>query len=177
MPKPRQVNRLRLARQIDLEGAMVQPCSRCKQSGEECRILLGSMKCGSCTRKGYAGCDVRDVTDADFDKLDNESEKLEEQLRIAKDQKSSARAKIKRLKSQRAYLKSRREELIRRGLNNIEELERLEASERSSVPGLPSPSLNESTIMDDNPFQLSESDITAMLHFGAVGTSSTASPN
>ena len=39
---------------------------------------MGSKQYGYYTRKGYTGCDTRDITDADFDKLDKENKKLEE---------------------------------------------------------------------------------------------------
>ena len=138
---------------------------------------IGSSAFCTSDSKGYTGYDAWDITDTDFDKLDKESEKLEEQLRAAKDQKISVRAKIKRLKSQKEFLKGRRHELIRRGLNNIEEMEKTEAAERSNGSDLPLSPASESMMLDQDSFHFSESDITAMLQFGAAGTSLIASPN
>jgi hypothetical protein len=132
------ISRLRLADKINSLGVMVFPCSRCQQSGSECRVLPNSTKCGSCTRLGRP-CNVREVTDLQFDKIDREKERLDAEILKAQEEEEKLsnealvrRAKWRRLLKQKKFLKEREIELVRRGLSNVEELERVEEEEREA---------------------------------------------
>ena len=139
MSSRQSVNRLSLSKRINQLGKMVQPCSRCAQSKLECRLLLGSKKCGNCTRRGLK-CNARDVSDSDFAKLDREASRLDSEIRRSREDMESAMARWKRFERLREALKEKEMEMVRRGLDNIEELERIEEEERMEKQQSPPPS-------------------------------------
>ncbi len=91
---------------------------------------MGSKKCGNCTRRGLR-CDVRDVTDRDFEKIDKEASRLDAEIRKSREDMELAMARWKRFERLREVLKEKEIEMVRRGLDNIEELERVEDEERA----------------------------------------------
>ena len=125
------LNRLALSVRINSIGKIVYPCSRYQQSDSECKLLMGFQKCKNYTRKGIR-CDVRDMTKGHFKKIDKERERLKGKLQKFRKAIRKAIARIKRFERFREALSKREKDLIRRGLDNIEELERLKDEERAA---------------------------------------------
>ena len=123
-------NRLALSLRINNIGKIVHPYSRYYQSNSEYRLLISSQKCGNYTRKGIR-YNVRNVTKGHFKKIDKERERLEGKLQKSREAMRKAIARIERFERLREALSKREEDLIRRSLDNIEELERLEDEERA----------------------------------------------
>ena len=94
-------------------------------------MLIGSQKYGNYTRRGIR-CDVRNVTEGYFKKIDKEQERLEGELQKSRKAIREAIARIERFERLREALSKREEDLIRRNLDNIEELERIENEERAA---------------------------------------------
>ena len=131
---------------------MVHPCKRCKLSGEkECCTMSGSSKCSSCTRRGYSRCDVRDVANEDFDRINKERERLDAAILSARERKRNARADVKRLKAEKERLESRYCSLIHLAVNNLIESEERDEAERSKVDGPSTSSVN--GFSEEDPFQ------------------------
>jgi len=139
MPVARSTNRrIELSKLINSKGVTMRPCNQCQKSGLECRKSEHSKKCGNCVRRGYA-CDAAAVSASDIDKvlrerrrLDDEEERAREQMRLAMSQTRDAMAKLDRLEKLKRFLSTREGELIRRGVQDVEELERLEEEERQA---------------------------------------------
>ena len=70
------------------------------------------------------------MTEGYFKKIDKEREHLESKLQKSREAIREAIARIERFERLREALSKREEDLIRRSLDNIEELERLEDKER-----------------------------------------------
>ena len=94
-------------------------------------MLIGSQKYGNCTRKGIR-YDVRDITEGHFKKKNKKREHLEGKLQKSREAMREAMARMERFERLREALSKREEDLIRRNLDNIEELERLEDKERAA---------------------------------------------
>jgi hypothetical protein len=110
----------------------MSPCSKCKERGLECRVSLSSRKCGNCVRSGYR-CDAQEVSARDFEKIDKERARLRAEKLAARERRLVEEARIARLEKLEELLESREGEMIRRGVANIEELERLEEQERAEA--------------------------------------------
>src|SRR5438477_2337576 len=119
-----------LADQILRLGVVMHPCSRCSSSGGSCLVAQGSLKCSSCTRSGV-GCDVLEMpSGAQFDRIGREKRRLQAELDSEREALLKSLAKTARLEKQKASLERREADLLRRGVETVEELERLEESER-----------------------------------------------
>ena len=111
---------------------MVYPCSRCDKKSLEYRRILGKKKCSNCTRRGCV-CNVYDVTTSEVERISKEGDRLDSEIQKSFKAMREAMARMERFKRLRQVLKERELEMIRRGLDNIEELERIEKEERDTV--------------------------------------------
>ena len=123
-------NRFALSLRINSIGKIIYLYSRYYRSNSECRLLISSQKYRNYTRRGLR-CDVRNVTKGNFKKIDKERERLEGKLQKSRKAIREAMARMERFERLRKALNKREEDLIRRGLDNIEELERIEDEERT----------------------------------------------
>ena len=71
------------------------------------------------------------MTEGHFKKINKERERLEGKLQKSREAIREAIARMERFERLREALSKREEDLIRRSLDNIEELERLEDEERA----------------------------------------------
>ena len=124
-------NRLALSSYINRVGDMGYPCSRYSRSGADCRRLLGQKKCGNCTRLGRP-CNIYEVSPSVLDKLAKEGERLDSEIRKIKEIRRENNARLDRFERFCNSFKAREAEVVRRGFNNIKELERTEEEERQS---------------------------------------------
>ena len=122
-------NRLALSSYINRVGDMGYPYSRYSHFGADCRRLLGQKKYRNCTRLGRS-CDIYEVSPSVLKKIAKEGERLDSEIRKIKEIRYENNARLDRFERLRDSFKTREAEVVRRGLNNIEELERTEEEER-----------------------------------------------
>lgn len=127
-----------LASRVSKQGvvAMVS-CTRCARSQKECRLSSLSRKCAECIRTGKK-CEPAEPV-VNFAGIDRALEKLEreeleaETLQVAAiEQLRLSQAKLQRLRKQKRFLKEREQRMFDKGLDDVEELERLEDRERAA---------------------------------------------
>ena len=124
-------NRLALSSYINRVGDMGYPCSRYSYSSANCRRLLGQKKYRNCTRLGRL-YNIYKVSLFILDKLAKEGEHLDLEIRKIKEIRRKNNIRLDRFERLRNSFKARKVKVIRRGFNNIEELERIEDEERQS---------------------------------------------
>src|SRR5713226_6432044 len=107
----------------------MSPCSRCASRGLSCIVSSDSRRCSECTRSNVK-CNVAGPSLADWAKLHREEERLtlEEEQTYAKEKAArqaadEAFAKIMRLRKQKKLLKEHGSEMLRHGLQTLDELE------------------------------------------------------
>ena len=93
--------------------------------------MLGQKKYGNCTRLGRP-YNIYEVSPFVLDKLAKEGERLDSEIRKIKEIRRKNNIRLDRFERLRNSFKAREAEVIRRGLNNIEELERIEDEERQN---------------------------------------------
>jgi len=115
----------------------MSPCNRCRPSGLVCKVSRDSKRCGNCVRRGYTDCDAKVISGDAFDRVDRERARLDEawnkerdRLRAAALEQRQALEKMERLERLRSFLDKREGEMIRRGVDSVEELEAIETEER-----------------------------------------------
>ncbi|KAK3896392.1 hypothetical protein C8A05DRAFT_48491 [Staphylotrichum tortipilum] len=147
------IQRATLAATIDELGFEVMPCSFCHSKGLRCKMLERSSRCGECVRRGRS-CDGSGVPVSALDRivaesrrLDSEEQDAEEALRaerlaLAEAQKASAEAqrrldeswaRLDRLRRQKRMLLSRGGDMVRRGLESLDEMEEADRREANAA--------------------------------------------
>ena len=124
-------NRLALSSYINRVGDMGYPCSRYSYSGVNCRRLLGQKKYRNYTRGGRP-YNIYEVSPSVLDKLAKEGERFDLKIRKIKEIRRKNDIRLDRFERLRNSFKARKAKVVRRGLNNIKELERIEDEERRS---------------------------------------------
>ena len=124
-------NRLALSSYINRVGDISYPYSRYSYSSVNYRRLLGQKKYGNYTRlrRPY---NVYEVSPSVLDKLAKEGERLDSEIRKIKEIRRINDIRLDRFERLRNSFKARKAKVIRRGLDNIEELERIEDEERQN---------------------------------------------
>ena len=125
-------NRIALGIFINKVGVMVYPYSRCDKKSLEYRRVLGKKKYSNCTRRGCV-CNIYDMTASEVKRISKEGNRLDSEIQKSFEAIREAIARIERFKRLRKVLKERKLEMIRRGLDNIEELERIKKEERDAA--------------------------------------------
>ena len=124
-------NRLALSSYINRVGDISYPYFRYSYSGADYRRLLSQKKYRNCTRlrRPY---NVYKVSPSIFNKMAKEGEHLDLEIRKIKEIRRKNNIRLDRFERLRDSFKAYKAEVIRRGLNNIEELKRIEDEERYS---------------------------------------------
>jgi hypothetical protein len=111
------------------------PCTHCHQRGYKCRFTSNSSKCGECICSNIS-CDVfvPSVLNLAWVKREEEhlaSKKMAAQMLVAEtaQQYINAHAHLKRLEMEQELLQLRGDEMVRRGLRTINELEAVKVVE------------------------------------------------
>ena len=125
-------NRIALGTFINKVGIIVYLYSRCDKNSLEYRRVLGKKKYSNYIRKGYV-CNVYDMTASEVERISKEGDRLDSEIQKSFEAIREAMARIERFKRFRKVLKERKLEMIRRKLNNIKELERIEKEERNAA--------------------------------------------
>jgi hypothetical protein len=115
--------RLELALLIEAHGFIMPSCSFCERLSRNCIVSSeDSTRCNECVRRG-GKCDVAGPSARDMASLLREQERL--------DQEDEATLnKLFRLRKQKKLLRDRASEMIRRGLQTLDELDAIEEKER-----------------------------------------------
>ena len=118
--------RLELARRVERCGFEMSPCSPCRRSGRRCIVSdADAARCSECVRSGRGNCDFSSNLPSlgDWASIDRQRRKL-------RDEEEEAMAKILRLRKQQRFLDDREQEMLRRGLESLDELDKAEEKER-----------------------------------------------
>lgn len=115
--------------------AMVS-CQYCAKKNLECRMSSLKKECGNCYRNGVKSCVPVEIPVPNFEKLDQELARLDQQESEADAAEAAAlqsllaaRAKKDRLRKQRKILKRREQQWVDKSGKFVEEIEALEAME------------------------------------------------
>ena len=90
---------------------------------------MGSSKYSNCIRRGLR-CDIRDVEADNFIRIDRKAARLEGKIEKMEQIRRDNDARLERFRRLRKALYERKLEIVRRGIKNIEELERIEDEKR-----------------------------------------------
>ena len=147
LPKSTKYRR-ELCLKIERRGLkMVYKCAACRKSGSDCVVSSDSKGCSSCVRKTIA-CDWRPFSEKDFEKVERERARLQEKASAGRALMRDAMAQIETAERLQRFLDKRESELVRRGLENVEELEKLEKEEELAKERAASSSLSEDPVVD-----------------------------
>jgi len=113
-----------LADKIQRIGVEVPSCSRCEKRGLQCLVAPDTSRCGECVRSKQK-CDVDGPSVADWENLEREERRLEEEER-------ETLAKLLRLGTQKRSLRQRAREMMKRGLSSLDELDAVERQEKEA---------------------------------------------
>ena len=124
--------RRRLAGRVSFRShLMPTPCSNCRRSKRDCKIDTSSGRCSACLSRN-SKCDLV-VSEKDWEKLDAEKSRLQRELDEIDERRSELDVRRLRLRKQLGLLTTREQEMLRRELSSIEELEKLEEEERQAA--------------------------------------------
>jgi hypothetical protein len=110
-------------------------CSNCERRGlSSCRAApADSSRCEACVRNNRSGCDVLGPSEAQLNSASLQFQRLEQELDFAEDEVERAQAKARRIRRSRRLLAEKIQRMVRRGIDSLEELERVEAEERAGA--------------------------------------------
>lgn len=134
--------RLALSQRISATGFEMPSCSRCEKKHTKCIVSDDSKRCSECVRVN-ARCDAGGPSISDWDKLEREERRLQEE-------EEEAMAKILRLRKQQRLFRSRAKDMLRRGLKTMDELDEVEEKERKEAEA-------KATLLHSPPATVSES--------------------
>ena len=99
-------------------------CSYCEGRGlESCEVSpQDSSRCAECVRLGRSRCDVQGVAPEELRRIAAQHQKLEDELQAAEE-------KVLRLRKQKRMWYEKMMRAVRRGIDSVEELDRIEREE------------------------------------------------
>ena len=115
-----------------LGTAVPMPCSYCEEHnlGKDCLVADSeSSRCLTCVRLNLSNCDVRGLSPDQLNKITLKHRRLEEELEAVEEEAQLLNAKILRLRKQKRMWYEKMMRAVRRGIDNVEELERVENEE------------------------------------------------
>ncbi|WXC47980.1 hypothetical protein QX201_007695 [Fusarium graminearum] len=131
-------NRKARAKVIEEEGYSVMPCNYCSKHKVKCWAKEGYDKCAQCTRRGRP-CDGKGMTlvAAEKRRLEREEEVAENDLIELQRQVNERLARLMRLRRQKRQLQERAEEMTRRDVETLDDLEALGTIKRRLIVNRP----------------------------------------
>lgn len=161
--------------------ATMPSCSYCKEKGrEQCQASpLDSDRCVWCVRDNQSRCDILGVSPSQLRSIADRHSRLERELEEAEERALAEQQKVQRLRKQKKLWFEKMMRAISRGIDNVEDLERVEreeaekerqSTERSSSSSSPSfdlpPGFVESwdTSYDNMPLSPSTLDMLGMIN-------------
>jgi hypothetical protein len=123
-------------------------CSACFRANHpSCVVAEGSSRCEFCISKKYSGCDFGGVSSQAFARVSQEKDRLDEEKEKAEADLLEALSRLQRLRRQEKHLREKAAEMVRRGCEDLDELERAEAAE---VAQSQEAALSEVQVLEDN---------------------------
>ena len=129
--------RLKLARKIETFGYEMVPCSRCVKQNRKCVYdHTESSRCAECIRAKLSCDGISDTWEAnvpresDWALIERQKQRLEEQEEAAAAAAQEASARVLRLRKQKKLLIRKEQEMARRGLKYLNELDEAERREK-----------------------------------------------
>lgn len=105
-------------------------CSSCESRKVPCLASeKDSSRCADCVRYKRGNCDFQGLSPAQMQKLVAQHSVAEAELETAEEELEAVAAKVRRLRQQRRLWSDKIAQAMRRGLDTIEELDRVEAEE------------------------------------------------
>jgi hypothetical protein len=137
-------------------GKLVEmpPCSFCKDQGlSNCKASdADSARCFECVRLNKPYCDMNPLTPQQLRRIGTQHQKAESELEAAEEELEKASAKVRRLRRQKKLWFEKMMRAVARGIDNVEELERVERLEAEQLqkttgaPPIPSEDLDPALI-------------------------------
>ncbi|TQV92552.1 hypothetical protein IF1G_00001 [Cordyceps javanica] len=121
-------------------------CSFCKDQGlQNCKASdVDSSRCFECIRLNRSYCDMNPLTPQQLRRIGTQHQKAESELEAAEEELEKASAKVRRLRKQKKLWFEKMMRAVARGIDNVEELERVEREEAEQLQKatgvLPTPS-------------------------------------
>lgn len=130
---PKSEQKAALLSAVASRGTVVpMPCSYCEEHnlGKDCLVADSeSSRCLTCVRLNLSNCDVRGLSPDQLNKITLKHRRLEEELEAVEEEAQLLNAKILRLRKQKRMWYEKMMRAVRRGIDNVEELERVENEE------------------------------------------------
>jgi len=124
---------------IEHNGSDIMPCTYCFKNNLRCRIFgAASDKCSNCVKRGRP-CDGNFVASSltrllsEQKRLEQSEEEAAKALQDAQREASIQLARLDRIRIQKRSLVTRSAELVRRGVQSLDELEEIERQESEAV--------------------------------------------
>lgn len=121
-------------------SVMRKPCSACKAHNRVCEASPDdSSACLECVRRHESFCDAQGVSPQQLQRIASQHDKAESELEQAEALAEAANAKVRRLRKQKRMWLEKMSRAIARGIDDIEELERVEAEEAAAAAAASAP--------------------------------------
>lgn len=119
-----------LATAVFTRGSVMPTCSSCESSKTPCIASEeDSSRCYECVLKKRGNCDMHGLTPAQMQKIARLHSQIEDELDAAEEEAMLANAKVNRLRKQRRLWAEKMARAVRRGIETIDELDRVEKEE------------------------------------------------
>lgn len=113
---------------------MKRPCSFCESRELRCEASPSdSSRCLECVRRGRSQCDVFGVSVQQLNRIVAQHDKLESEMEKAEAELATSMAKVNRLRLQKRMWFEKMARAISRGIDTVEELERVEREEAEAL--------------------------------------------
>lgn len=115
-------------------SAMRTECSYCESHGYKCFGSEGSSsRCFHCVKNNQPRCDAQGLTPSQLRRIADQHGKLESELEAVEEERRRMDAKIQRLRQQKKLWLDKMMRAVSRGIDSVEELERIEQKEAEEV--------------------------------------------
>ena len=108
---------------------MPQKCSACEKSGADCVGGDSSSRCTACVKNNLSRCDANPLTPEQLRHIATQHTRLEAELEEVEEERRRVDAKIQRLRANKKRWYEKMVRAVARGIDNVEELERVEREE------------------------------------------------
>ncbi|KAG8664456.1 uncharacterized protein FPOAC1_013794 [Fusarium poae] len=153
-------------------GFEMPRCSACfRAERPHCVVSEGKQRCDFCVSKKYFNCDFGGVSSQSFARVSREKDRIDEQKEQAEADLQDALARLQRLRRQEKHLREKAAEMVRRGCEDLDELEASEAQESSDRQAAESSALNDIQLLEGNDV-IDWSSVPDSFFLGAGGSSS-----
>jgi dynactin complex subunit len=123
--------RCALGSRINKEGVEMFPCTNCAGSLRKCYVSEKekTARCGECFKRGLK-CDVRNLPVSDWAAIEREEARISRELAQTTADLHQTLARQSRLMKQQEFIKTRAKEMLKRGVESLDELDVAEAADR-----------------------------------------------